>query len=248
MYRMLFHRAKSVTPRTGSIEEQTQQIGRDLLERARGHTRGFFSSRFWSDKLMEWATKDPAFKVQLFRFVDVFPMLKDPAQIHEHLLQYFSQPGVTLPAGMSLGMKAGGVFQGTLANTIASQIHAMAEKFIAGADAASALPRLRELWDRGMAFSVDLLGEACVSDVEAIAYQNRYLDLIQNLSKQVAYWPSHPLLESDHLGSIPRCNVSLKISSLHARTKAIDTEGSVRRLLEALRPVLEAAKQNNVLI
>src|SRR5581483_10847534 len=86
------------------------------------------------------------------------------------------------------------------------------------------------------------------SDVEAIAYQNRYLDLIQNLSKQVAYWPSHPLLESDHLGSIPRCNVSLKISSLHARTKAIDTEGSVRRLLEALRPVLEAAKQNNVLI
>src|SRR3954468_9772300 len=122
----LFNRTKPIRkPAVSSrdpIEALTQPIGVELLERARSHTKGFFSSRFWSDKLMEWATKDPAFKVQLFRFVDVFPMLRTPEQIHEHLVEYLSQPGVTLPAGMSLGLKAGGVLKGTLAATIGSQI------------------------------------------------------------------------------------------------------------------------------
>src|SRR3982750_2103569 len=131
---MLFQRAKPVASagsNHGSIEQMTQQIGRDLLERARSHTHGFFSSHFWSDKLMEWATKDPGFKVQLFRFVDAFPTLKTPEQIHEHLIDYLTQPGVTVPTGMLLGLKAGGIMKGTLASTIGSQIHAMAEKFIA---------------------------------------------------------------------------------------------------------------------
>jgi RHH-type proline utilization regulon transcriptional repressor/proline dehydrogenase/delta 1-pyrroline-5-carboxylate dehydrogenase len=244
----LFHRAKPVIATGGSVEEQTQRIGRDLLQRARSHSRGFFSSAFWSNKLMEWATKDPAFKVQLFRFVDVFPTLKSPEQIHEHLIDYLTQPSVTLPTGMSLGLKAGGVMKGALAGTISSQIHSMAEKFIAGADAESAVPTLRELWDRGLAFSVDLLGEACVSDAEASAYQQRYLDLIERLPTQVASWPPNPILESDHLGPIPRANVSVKISALYARTKPIDTEGSVAGLLDSLRPILEAAKRDNVLI
>src|SRR3954470_9835714 len=148
---MLFHKAKAgAAPK--DLEGLTQHIGRELLERARSHTKGFFSSRFWSDKLMDWATKDAAFKVQLFRFVDVFPMLKTSEQIHDYLNDYLSQPGVTVPAGISLGLKAGSFAKGTLASTIGSQIYAMAEKFIAGTDAASALPRLRELWDRGMAF------------------------------------------------------------------------------------------------
>jgi RHH-type proline utilization regulon transcriptional repressor/proline dehydrogenase/delta 1-pyrroline-5-carboxylate dehydrogenase len=42
----------------------------------------------------------------------------------------------------------------------------MAAKFIAGEDAESALPALRTLWDEGVAFSVDLLGEACVGQTE----------------------------------------------------------------------------------
>ena len=48
-------------------------------------------------------------------------------------------------------------------------------------DAASALPTLKKQWNEGVAFSVDLLGEACVSDEEAAAYQRRYLDLVETL-------------------------------------------------------------------
>ncbi len=109
---------------------------------------------------MHWAMRDPTFKVQLFRFIDVFPMLRTPAQVHEYLRDYLSQPGVTLPAGMELGLKAGRLAKGLLAKTIASQITAIARHFIAGADVTSALPTLRRLWNEGVAFSVDLLGEA----------------------------------------------------------------------------------------
>src|SRR4030095_9215337 len=110
----------------------------------------------------------------------------------------------------------------------------MASKFIAGTDAASALPNLKQLWEDGIGFSVDLLGEACVSDAEADHYRDKYLDLIRNLPAQVASWDATPRLEAEHLGPIPRVNVSVKISSLSARCDAIDTEGSIRELARRL--------------
>ena len=235
----------------GAAEQTVHQIGSELLDAARSQKAGLLSKAFWSDKLMDWSMKDEAFKVQLFRFVDTFPMLKTSEQIHEHLVDYLTQPGVTPPPFLVAGLKVGGLggmAKGLLAKTMSSQITSMAEKFIAGTDAESALPQLKKLWSRGIAFSVDLLGEACVSDEEAAAYQQKYLDLIQNLPHEVNRWTSDPALESDHLGPIPRTNVSIKISSLFARTDPIDTEGSIRGLMNVLLPVLEAASKNNVLI
>ena len=65
---------------------------------------------------------------------------------------------------------------------------------------------------------------------------------IENLPQQVASWPANPLLESDHIGSIPRTNVSIKISSLFARTDPIAYEGSINGLMKDLLPILEAAE------
>ncbi len=232
----------------GSIDLAIDTLGRDLLARARAAQRGVLSGAFWSNKLMDWSMKDEAFKVQLFRFVDCYPMLRTPEAVHEHLSDYLSQPGVKAPPGMELGMRAGGLFKGLMNWGVEGQITGMAQKFIAGTDAASALPRLAALWKQGMAFSVDLLGEACVSDEEAAAYRAKYLDLVTTLPGSVSAWPSQPLLERDHLGAIPRTNVSIKISSLYARTDPIDTEGSIRGLLESIKPILEAAADRNVLV
>ncbi|HMN96374.1 MAG TPA: proline dehydrogenase family protein [Phycisphaerales bacterium] len=229
-------------------EARISLVGTELLESARANRSGMMSRQFWSDKLMDWSMKDEAFKVQLFRFVDAFPMLRTPEQIHEHLVDYLTQPGVTPPPGLDLGLRVGGLAKGLLARTMSGQITGMAEKFIAGTDARSALPKLRALWKEGLAFSVDLLGEACVSDEEALAYRAKYLDLVENLPAEVATWSPNPRLERDHIGPIPRCNVSIKISSLHARTDPIDTEGSIRGLMEGLRPILEAAQRRGVLV
>ena len=215
---------------------------------ARSNRSNMLNAGFWSDKLMDWSMKDEAFKVQLFRFVDAFPMLRTPDQVHTHLVDYLSQPGVTPPPGFELGVKAGGLAKGLLTRTFTNQITSMAKKFIAGTDAASALPQLEKLWKNGMAFSVDLLGEACLSDAEASMYQAKYMDLIENLQGQVAGWKSNPLLEEDHLGSIPRTNVSIKISSLYSRTDPIDLEGSLAGLMDSIVPLLEAARRNNVFV
>ena len=240
--------AVSPTPTGPGLEANTQAIGRAMLERARGHKAGLFSARFYSDKLMDWSMKDQAFKVQLFRFVDAFPMFRTPEAIHEHLVDYLTQPGVKAPPGMDLGLRAGGMAKGLMASTISGQIKGMAGKFIAGTDAASALPGLRELWKEGIAFSVDLLGEACVSDAEADAYRDKYLDLVRNLPDEVASWEADPRIESDHLGGIPRTNVSIKISSLSAKCDPVDTEGAIRDLMTRITPILEAAKSKGVLI
>ena len=241
-------RGRPATPRDPRVEARIEAFGREFLAQARSGRSGVLSRAFWSDKLMDWAMQDEAFKVQLFRFVDAFPMLRTPEQVHDHLVDYLSQPDVTPPPGMDLAIKAGGVAKNMFAKTMAGQITGMAEKFIAGTDANDALPVLEKLWKRGLAFSVDLLGEACVSDAEAAAYQAKYLDLIENLPDVVNGWESNPGLERDHLGPIPRTNVSIKISSLHARTDAIDTEGSIDGLVDALRPLLERAREKGVLV
>ena len=241
-------------PRSGEADSAREarilDLGADFLRRARTHKTGLLSAKFYSDALMEWSMKDPEFKVQMFRFVDTFPMLRNRGgeAIFDHLHDYLSQPGVTVPPVINAALKAGGLLKGAAAATIAKQIEGMAGKFIAGTDAASALPGLKTLWDDGIAFSVDLLGETCVSDSEADEYAKKYLDLIQNLPAQVAGWSPNPRLESDHLGSVPRVNVSVKISALSARTDPIDTEGAIGDLMKRLLPILETARDRGVFV
>jgi RHH-type proline utilization regulon transcriptional repressor/proline dehydrogenase/delta 1-pyrroline-5-carboxylate dehydrogenase len=236
------------SPFSPGVEQEAARIGAELIDSAAKHAKGMLSAAFWSDKLMDWAMKDEAFKVQLFRFVDCFPALSSKKDVHEHLVDYLTQPGVTLPPGMGVGLKAGGIAKGVMTRTVAGRIEGMAKRFIAGTDADSALPMLRSLWDEGVGFSVDLLGEACLSNVEAAEYQRRYLDLVDNLPAAVAAWPSNPILEHDHVGPIPRANVSIKISSLFARTDPMNHAGSIDGLVEALKPILERAAERDVLV
>jgi len=229
-------------------ESRVRVLGEEYLALARKNKLGLLSAQFWSDKLMDWTMKDHEFKVQLFRFVDTFPVLRTPDAVHEHLIDYLTQPGVTTPPGLGLGLKAGGVAKGAMTKTISSQIEAMGRKFIAGTDAKSAHKNLEKLWKDGLAFSVDLLGEACLSDDEADMYQRKYLDLVENLPGRVADWKANERLERDHLGVVPRVNISVKISSLSARCTPMDPEGSIKDLMTRLLPILELARDKGVLI
>ena len=156
-----------------ATEQRIQAIGPRILDHARNQKQSWLSTAFWSDKLMDWAMEDEEFKIPLFRFVVTFPTLVTPEQVHDHLIDYLSQPGVKLPPGMGLRLKACGMMQGTMTKTVTKQITKMAERFIGGTDAVSALPSLEKVWNEGVAFSVDLLGEACVSDTEAAEYRQR---------------------------------------------------------------------------
>ena len=247
------HKPDATTPPAplggdAQLESQAQVHALAILNAARNDRAGLLSTAFWSDKLMAWSMKDAELKVQLFHFVDCFPALKSSDAIYDHLVDFMSKPGLKVPPGLDMGLRAGGLAKGLVAKTMAGQIESMASKFIAGRDAKSALPTLNKLWDNGMAFSVDLLGEACLSDEEAHMYRAKYMDLIGNLPREVALWTPNPHLESDHLGAIPRTNVSIKISSLFARTDPIDFSGSLTGLVDALTPILQSAHRHGVFV
>src|SRR6185295_383848 len=88
---------------------------------------------------------------------------------------------------------------------------------------------------------IDLLGEATISDREADRYRDRCVETLTILGREAASWPSHSLLERDHLGPIPRVQLSLKISALSPHLDPIDPEGSYRSVVSRLRPILDLA-------
>ncbi len=124
----------------------------------------------------------------------------------------------------------------------------MAERFIAGSRVEEVYQSVHKLRRQGLAFTLDLLGEAVVSEREAAAYQQAYLDLIEGLAPQVNAWPEVPQLDQDDRGWIPRCNVSLKLSALYSQFKPIDPKGSAEGVKQRLRPILRAAREHDAYV
>ena len=81
----------------------------------------------------------------------------------------------------------------------------MAQRFIIGADARAALPAVEKLWRDGAATTIDLLGEATVTEEEAESYAARCEETLRVLHEASRRWPARALLERDAPG---RCRGS----------------------------------------
>jgi RHH-type proline utilization regulon transcriptional repressor/proline dehydrogenase/delta 1-pyrroline-5-carboxylate dehydrogenase len=238
----------ATNPRT--LDAEIMQLGAELWDRIRGEVPGVFDKGYWQGKILEWAMRDPSFKVDMFRFVDVLPTLVETEQVSQHVREYLLKPGRELPTlvGAALKMASGGLAAGLAARSIRSNVTSLAERFIVGKNAREALPVLRKLYDGGFAFTVDLLGEAVLSNSEADAYAARYLDLIDNLCGEVSRWPADELIDRNHLGPIPRTNVSVKISAMAPQLDAVDPSGSVERLVDRVLPLFLRAQERGVFL
>src|SRR5262249_14262412 len=157
-------------------------------------------------------------KVQLFRFIDVLPLLKQPVDITRHLREYFQEAEESLPGWMRRSlrfMSQHGIAGRLLAGTAAWNAQRLARRFIAGSNLAETLKVVAEQRKRSLAFTVDVLGEATINEAEAIQSQKEYIQLVEGLSKEVNTWPSVPLIDQGPAGPLPRVNVSVKLSSLY---------------------------------
>jgi RHH-type proline utilization regulon transcriptional repressor/proline dehydrogenase/delta 1-pyrroline-5-carboxylate dehydrogenase len=225
------------------LELAIQRIGRALAERTARQTPTILDARWWSGTVLQWAMKDEQFKVQLFRFIDVLPSLKSDAQLLQLAEEYFAETKL-LTTPMQWGLRALSETRlGTRlsAKSLRHQIDQMARTFIAGATVEDALPVLKRSWSEGRGFSVDLLGEATVSEIEADRYRDRCLEALRRLHEATADWPAVPLLERDHLGSLPKVHLSVKLSALYSQLDPIDPEDSYRVVAGRLRPILDLA-------
>ncbi|MCL6648652.1 MAG: proline dehydrogenase family protein [Chloroflexi bacterium] len=224
---------------TSTVEELADQ-----LARAAQQPNGFaFSPRSLQQQLLLRATADPTFRTQLLRFVDVLPALRTPAAIVDHLSQYFDQQAPPLLA-LATGLAGRAPLRPLLAQLVRQGVMAMAHRFILGETVAAARGRLRQLAARGVGHTIDILGEACLSDAEANHYQQRYHELIATLTAERAqFTPRGAVWEG-----APGLNISLKYSAFAANFEPAAPEAVATVVLSRLRPVLQAAVASGVFV
>ena len=150
------------------IEQTTQEIGRRLLESQGDSRASVLERRWWDDRIMAWAMADESVKVQMFRFIDVLPMLSTRAAVTRHLHEYFHDVRQHLPSAARLGLAV------ATPNSIAGRALAIAarrnalghaRRFIAGTNANEVLAATMRERKLRRAFTLDVLGEAVTSEV-----------------------------------------------------------------------------------
>ncbi|MEO2035143.1 MAG: proline dehydrogenase family protein [Planctomycetaceae bacterium] len=233
------------------VEQRTQEMGQKLLERLEHRSPSMFHGRWWENRLLNWAMEDEAVKVQMFRFVDVLPMLNDHTSIARHLEEYFQEVRERLPLAARLGLDlstSNSILSRALAWNARTNASRMAQRFIAGESVSEVLESVQKLRRSGYAFTLDLLGEAVISDGEADRYQQTYLDLIEGMSERVGSWSEVDSIDRDSNGALPRLNVSLKLSALDSHFSAIDPVGTAQRVSARLRPILRLAREHHAFV
>ncbi|WP_455377334.1 proline dehydrogenase family protein [Petrachloros mirabilis] len=232
-----------MTHQSSTLDSSVLRIGAELARFSSGRIPAVFDRRWWSQAAINLAMHDVAFKTQLFRFIDVLPSIADDQRVVSLAEEYFGPMSGEI-FGLRWGLKAAaatGIGAKLTGHAIRAQVEEMARTFIAGASIGDAVPVLGELWQDGKAWSVDLLGEATISDREADRYRDRCLQALESLGASARQWNNDELLTRDHLGPIPRVQLSLKISALSPHLDPIDLEGSYASVAERLRPIVETA-------
>ena len=227
------------------LETRIQARGRQLYGLIEDETPSVFKKDFWTGKVMDWCMNDEAFKVEMFRFVDVFPTLNRPESVARHLREYFCRPGQEFPEALQWGIKSlppDSFAAKLVAKGISKNIAAMGGQFILGANPAEALPEIEKMRGNGLAFTADLLGEVVVSEGEAGVYQRRNIELLDVLQERQKGWPTLGGGGGDlDWGHAPKINVSVKTSALYSQLKARAFEHSVERAKGRLREIVRRA-------
>ena len=227
-----------------AVEADTQALARRIAELGEGERSRVFRMSWWSDRMMDWAMSRPAFKTQLFRFVDVFPALDGNDDIARHLAEYFD--GVEVPKALDLGVDLADKVpvRHRHRGTRRPQEHRPHGAAVhRGGDAAEAVAGLHALWRSGSAATVDLLGEKTVVAAEADRYQARVLELLDALCDAAPTWAPDDHLERDDLGPLPRVNVSIKPTALATHYEPLSREAGLESAKARIRPILRRARE-----
>ncbi len=223
-----------MTLRPDTTEQAVQSLARSLYQKAAQHKPSLFEAKDLLGRMIDWSLNDESLRVALFRFVDVLPSLESSSEIGRHLEEYFARVDHALGG---LVVLAQALHAGTLvAPVVRRNVINLARRFIAEESGGHLVSVLENLRKEPAAFTLDIVGEATVSDREAQAMQQRYLDLLRRLSRTSQTWAACPQIDESPTGKIPRVNLSIKLSALCARFDPLDpgTETTVRERLRQL--------------
>jgi RHH-type proline utilization regulon transcriptional repressor/proline dehydrogenase/delta 1-pyrroline-5-carboxylate dehydrogenase len=224
------------------VEDDVKRVGGALAKSFPSSAR--HPVRALDSKAMELAEGDEALRAALFRLVDVTPACHSLDDLAEHLRGYLGEVDER-PPPLQAAMRMAGSRAGrkALGAAAAAGVRHMAHRFIVGESPHAALKAIEHQWREGIGTSLDLLGEATVTQEEADRYAARCEDAFRTLAKAAGSWPERPVLERDSIGPVARVNVSVKVTALTPlmRPEAPDVghEDAGRRL----RPLMLTARE-----
>lgn len=234
---------------TDADQKRIVEIGSEILKKMESNSKvSLFSKDFWYGSIMDWSMKNETFKTNMFRFVDVLPSLNSSAEVAQHLKEYFTEGGSELPSVFNVGLGLGSLAPGLMAGAIKKNVTQMAKMFITGENPMEALPVLKKMRKNNLTFTVDILGEATLSEKEAAEYSSKYQELMDGLAKDAEKWDVNPLLDNDAEGALPKVNVSVKMSALYSQIndRAWDETKSIVK--DRLRPLFKKAMDRNIFL
>jgi RHH-type proline utilization regulon transcriptional repressor/proline dehydrogenase/delta 1-pyrroline-5-carboxylate dehydrogenase len=217
---------------TADLEARIQAHGARLLAHVDREEKAAGGN--WLDVLVRRAIRDREFRVQALRFVDVLPTLQDDAVLVAHLKEYFADTALPWPAVSHWSLRHSDAPWAVpiAAPLVRATLRGLSRRFMGGRDSRQALATISRLQHKGMAYTLDLLGEAVLSEQEADRYQQACIELLQDLAQAARAGPGgqHP-------------HLSLKLSSLYSQIQAADPRGSVAAIAARLRPILAVARE-----
>src|SRR6059058_4515151 len=223
-----------------SLQSEVEQRGTRIFELIDQHPGSLFSKAGFYQRMMALSMRDEQFKVQMFRFVDVLPSLRKSGDIVQHLEEYFAGMRNGFAPVIRTGVRVARVVPWISAFILRRNVSGMARQFIAGKNCQDVMKTLRKRRARKIGFTVDLLGEAIVSEKEADEYAERCLDLLDCLARETRGW-TNPLEKNS--GLFPVVNLSVKISALYSQMNPADPADAIAHLAPKLRPILSRARE-----
>ena len=249
---MVIQADQSVTDRR--YEEKTQEIAQKLIQTTREKSNILNRMRDqmrWDDKVLDWTMSNPGLRVQMFRFIDTIPALQSKPEIARHFQQYMSAEAVELPSALKaiLNFSEPDSFPAqTAAATITKAVETLAYKYIAGENISEIIKTIDRLRKEGMTFTIDLLGEAVITETEAQGYLQRYLDLIEQLTQKAQTWKRVEKIDLADGEELPQVQVSVKLTAFYSQFDPLDPEGSKAKVCDRIRILLRKAKQLGVAV
>ena len=206
-----------MTPAQAELETAVQEIGGRLYRDAGRHKPALFDSGGMRGRVLKQVLDDAALRNALFQFIDVLPQLEHADDVATHFRSYLA------------GQQLGGVWDKLLqlgnrpwsAWAVRASVKRMARLFLVEEQPAALLRVLRALQRVPAQVTVDAVGEAVLTELEADRYVARYHELLGRCAAA---------------GIAP--HLSLKLTALTPRFDALDATGTRQRVLRRLQPLL----------
>src|SRR3954467_13637032 len=223
-----------------SLQSDVEERGARVFELVDRNPERLFSKAGFYQRLMALSMHDERFKTQLFRFVAVLPSLRRSGEIIQHLEEYFSGNNDAFSPVVGMGIRVACLVPWISAPVLRWNVSEMARQFIAGRNSHEIIGTLRKRQAQKIGFTVDVLGEAVVSEAEADEYAAIYGDLLEKLARETKDW-TDPLEKNGEL--FPVVNLSVKISALYSQISPAAQADATAHLSTKLRPLLRRARE-----